>query len=85
MLDFVNWNFIRLLLLTLFFVCIIDIGANLTDSMFSGVYSGSKKHPDDLDLVLKRAWQQGLQKIIITVGTLSEADKALKIANKDGK
>uniref|UniRef100_A0A1B0C7X8 Deoxyribonuclease TATDN1 n=1 Tax=Glossina palpalis gambiensis TaxID=67801 RepID=A0A1B0C7X8_9MUSC len=61
----------------------IDIGANLTDSMFCGVYGGSKKHPDDLDLVLKRAWQQGLQKIIITVGTLSEADKALEIANKD--
>uniref|UniRef100_A0A1A9W9K8 Deoxyribonuclease TATDN1 n=1 Tax=Glossina brevipalpis TaxID=37001 RepID=A0A1A9W9K8_9MUSC len=60
----------------------IDIGANLTDSMFYGIYNGTRKHPEDLDLVLQRAWQTGLEKIIITVGTLNEADHALQIAKR---
>lgn len=67
----------KLLLLT-------DIGANLTDPMFRGLYGGSQKHQDDLQLVLDRSWKQGLQKMIITVGTLNEADEALEMANKDG-
>ncbi|TMW39613.1 hypothetical protein DOY81_015307, partial [Sarcophaga bullata] len=61
----------------------IDIGANLTDPMFRGLYGGSQKHQDDLELVLQRSWQQGMQKMIITVGTLNEADEALTMANKD--
>ncbi|XP_055918005.1 deoxyribonuclease TATDN1 [Eupeodes corollae] len=63
----------------------IDIGANLTDSMFQGIYGSSKKHEADLDIVLKRSWEQGLKKIIITVGTLTEADAALELANKDDR
>lgn len=52
--------------------------------MFRGLYGGSQKHQDDLDIVLKRSWTQGLQKMIITVGTLNEADEALALAQKDG-
>uniref|UniRef100_A0A1I8P2V7 Deoxyribonuclease TATDN1 n=1 Tax=Stomoxys calcitrans TaxID=35570 RepID=A0A1I8P2V7_STOCA len=63
----------------------IDIGANLTDPMFRGLYGGSQKHQDDLELVLKRSWTQGLQKMIITVGTLNEADEALSLAQKDDR
>ncbi|XP_055837070.1 deoxyribonuclease TATDN1 [Episyrphus balteatus] len=63
----------------------IDIGANLTDSMFQGIYGNSKKHEADLDIVLKRSWEQGLDKIIITVGTLNEADAALQLAQKDDR
>ncbi|KAI8117464.1 hypothetical protein FF38_13349 [Lucilia cuprina] len=61
----------------------IDIGANLTDPMFRGLYGGSQKHQDDLELVLRRSWLQDLQKMIITVGTLNEADEALSLAAKD--
>lgn len=61
----------------------IDIGANLTDPMFRGCYGGSTKHPDDYNIVLERAWQHGLQKIIITSGCLSDVDEALKLVAKD--
>ncbi|VDM22950.1 unnamed protein product [Hydatigera taeniaeformis] len=44
----------------------IDIGANLTDSMFSGMYNGSRKHAPDIDQVLSRAFNHGIEKIIVT-------------------
>eukprot|EP00587_Corethron_hystrix_P009142 CAMPEP_0113318030 /NCGR_PEP_ID=MMETSP0010_2-20120614/12738_1 /TAXON_ID=216773 ORGANISM="Corethron hystrix, Strain 308" /NCGR_SAMPLE_ID=MMETSP0010_2 /ASSEMBLY_ACC=CAM_ASM_000155 /LENGTH=367 /DNA_ID=CAMNT_0000175203 /DNA_START=87 /DNA_END=1187 /DNA_ORIENTATION=+ /assembly_acc=CAM_ASM_000155 len=34
----------------------IDIGANLLDPMFNGIYHGKFRHTSDLDLVLKRAF-----------------------------
>ena len=38
----------------------IDIGANLTDGMFQGVYHGSRKHTADLKDVLQRAFDAGV-------------------------
>ncbi|KAH8415937.1 hypothetical protein KR222_004327 [Zaprionus bogoriensis] len=61
----------------------IDIGANLTDPMFRGIYGGSTKHQADLQLVLERAWQQGLQRLIITSGCVSDVDEALQLTAKD--
>ncbi|XP_059622167.1 deoxyribonuclease TATDN1 [Phlebotomus argentipes] len=63
----------------------IDIGANLTDSMFQGVYGGSKKHEADLDIVLKRSWSMGMQKIIVTVGSLSDVEEAAKVIERDDR
>lgn len=57
----------------------IDIGANLTDKMFSGIYNNSKKHEQDLEYVLHRAKQNHVEKIIITCGSLKEIDRAQKI------
>lgn len=62
----------------------VDIGANLTDGMFQGIYGGSRKHPDDLDIVLDRSWSNGLEKIIVTVGTITDIDDAVKLTQKDG-
>lgn len=56
-----------------------DIGANLTDSMFRGIYGGTVKHPDDFDHILTRSWTTGVEKIIITVGTLTEIDEAVAL------
>lgn len=53
--------------------------------MFRGVYNGTQKHPDDLDIVLERSWSTGLEKIIITVGTITDTKDAVEIAQKDGK
>ncbi|KAJ8958633.1 hypothetical protein NQ318_016358 [Aromia moschata] len=63
----------------------IDIGANLTDAMYSGIYNGGKKHEPDLQHVLKRSWDAGLSKIIITGGNLEESKKALELANTDDR
>ncbi|XP_034652784.1 putative deoxyribonuclease TATDN1 [Drosophila subobscura] len=61
----------------------IDIGANLTDPMFQGCYGGTQKHAADLDNVLQRAWQQGMQKIIVTAGCLKDVDEALELTKID--
>lgn len=57
----------------------------MTDPMFQGMYNNSRKHPADYKNVLQRAWQSGMDKIILTVGTITEADEALKFASEDGK
>lgn len=63
---------------------LIDIGANLTDTMYQGVYGGKQYHPPDLDAVLHRAWDAGVERIIITAGNLEDAQRALELASTDG-
>ena len=48
----------------------IDIGANLTDTMYQGEYNGSSKHPPDLEAVLQRAKTAGVVKMMVTGGNL---------------
>ncbi|CAG9127366.1 unnamed protein product [Plutella xylostella] len=63
----------------------IDIGANLTDDMYQGVYHGSKKHAPDLDIVLKRSWAAGMDKMIITGGSLEDSKKAIELSKSDSR
>ncbi|CRG93372.1 TatD-like deoxyribonuclease, putative [Plasmodium gallinaceum] len=56
----------------------IDIGANLTDKMFDGIYN-KKKHENDLKYVLNRAKNNNVEKIIITCTCFEDIDKSLKI------
>ncbi|XP_045777745.1 putative deoxyribonuclease TATDN1 [Maniola jurtina] len=63
----------------------IDIGANLTDEMYQGVYHGSRKHEPDLDKVLKRSWAAGLDKMIITGGSLVDSKKAIELAKTNSQ
>lgn len=53
--------------------------------MFRGEYNGKVKHPADLDAVLERAWNSGVDKMIITVTSLSDAPKCFEIADKDDR
>lgn len=53
--------------------------------MYQGCYHGKKYHEPDLDAVLQRAWQAGVEKIIITAGTLAEAKAALELASTDSR
>ena len=53
--------------------------------MYQGEYHGKTKHKPDLDKVLERSWQNGLDKMIITGGSLEDAKKALEVARTSGK
>lgn len=61
---------------------LIDIGANLTDLVFRGVYRGKRKHPDDFAAVLQRARDANVGRIIVTGGSLQESRAALKLARE---
>eukprot|EP01025_Chloroclados_australasicus_P057529 TRINITY_DN7174_c0_g1_i1.p1 TRINITY_DN7174_c0_g1~~TRINITY_DN7174_c0_g1_i1.p1 ORF type:complete len:366 (+),score=47.49 TRINITY_DN7174_c0_g1_i1:61-1158(+) len=63
----------------------IDIGANLLDGMYQGRYHGNQYHAPDLDKVLERSWQAGVEKMIITAGNLQEAKDALELAKTDDR
>ncbi|KAJ0174289.1 hypothetical protein K1T71_010435 [Dendrolimus kikuchii] len=63
----------------------IDIGANLTDDMYQGIYHGSKKHEPDLDKVLQRAWAGGMERMIITGGSLGDSKKAIDLSRTDSR
>lgn len=65
----------------------VDIGANLLDGMYQGYYRGGDqpKHEQDLDIVLKRAWDNQLDKIIITAGTVEESKQALAMSRRDDR
>ena len=58
---------------------LIDIGANLTDPMFRGIYCDKRKHDDDFNDILKRATAVGVEKIIIIDGSLSNLENAIDL------
>ena len=62
---------------------LVDIGCNLLDPMFRGTYRGKQQHPDDFDAVLERGWAAGVRQIVITAGSLREAERALALARTD--
>jgi TatD DNase family protein len=55
----------------------IDIGVNLLDSQYQGIYNDKSKHPADVYEVLERAKSCGVVKNIVTAGTLAESHEAL--------
>uniref|UniRef100_A0A0E0EEJ3 TatD related DNase n=1 Tax=Oryza meridionalis TaxID=40149 RepID=A0A0E0EEJ3_9ORYZ len=66
-------------------VKLIDITVNFTDGMFRGIYHGKQCHAADIPAVLARAWASGVDRIIVTGGSLKESREALEIAETDGR
>ncbi|KAI1434985.1 TatD family hydrolase [Xylaria sp. CBS 124048] len=60
----------------------IDIGINLADPIFRGVYHGKERHPDDLGAVVSRAQEVGCQKLIVTGSDFASSRHALDIAKE---
>ncbi|GMH29999.1 hypothetical protein Nepgr_031842 [Nepenthes gracilis] len=63
----------------------IDIAVNFTDGMFRGIYNGKQHHAADIQSVLSRAWSAGVNRIIVTGGSLEESKEALAISETDGR
>ncbi len=57
-----------------------DIGINLLDSMFQGIYNEKSRHPADLDVVMERAASIGMTSMIVTAADLKDARSALALA-----
>ncbi|CAG8481215.1 14692_t:CDS:2 [Acaulospora morrowiae] len=57
----------------------IEIGANLTDPRFRGIYNGKQVHADDFSQMLQRATNAGVERIIVTSGTAHEGIEALQL------
>ncbi|KAI3688032.1 hypothetical protein L1987_81738 [Smallanthus sonchifolius] len=64
---------------------IADIAVNFTDGMFKGLYNGKQCHSPDIAAVLTRAWSAGVDRIIVTGGSLDESKEALAIAETDAR
>jgi TatD DNase family protein len=48
--------------------------------MFRGIYRDKRRHPSDWDQILQRSWDNNLEKIVVTAGSLEESRAALAIA-----
>ena len=61
---------------------LVDIGINLTDGMYKGLYNGHETplHPADLDAVARRALDVGVNGLLITGGSVDESAEAAALA-----
>ncbi|KAI0518366.1 TatD family hydrolase [Xylaria bambusicola] len=60
----------------------VDIGINLADPIFRGIYHGKERHPNDLQAVISRAQEVGCQKLLITGSDFKSSRDALDIAKE---
>lgn len=59
-----------------------DIAVNLTDPMYQGQYHGKNRHQPDIEAVVGRARDAGVEKILITGTSLSESRETLSMAKR---
>ena len=60
----------------------MQIGINLSDPIFRGVYHGKKAHEDDLPQIVQRALGAGCRKLMVTGSDLDESQKAIDLAEQ---
>ncbi|CAG8949186.1 hypothetical protein HYFRA_00004809 [Hymenoscyphus fraxineus] len=60
----------------------VDIGINLTDPVYTGLYHGTQRHPSDISAVISRAQSVGCTKLLVTGSDISESAKAIELAKE---
>ncbi|SCU89074.1 LAMI_0D12310g1_1 [Lachancea mirantina] len=58
-----------------------DIGVNLSDPMYKGIYNGKKYHEGDLQRVLNRAGKAGVRTMLLTGSSFQESQEVAKLAS----
>ena len=58
-----------------------DIGLNLTDPMYRGVYNGKQYHGADVHTVISRAFERGVKAALLTGSSLKESREAIALAS----
>lgn len=58
-----------------------DIGLNLTDPMFHGIYNGKQYHPADYIKILERAAQRDVKVALVTGSSILESQSAIELIN----
>ena len=59
-----------------------QVGINLSDPIFRGVYHGKKVHDDDLHQVVQRALDVGCVRMMVTGSNLAESQRAIDLATE---
>mmetsp|Transcript_17727 Transcript_17727/g.32008 ORF Transcript_17727/g.32008 Transcript_17727/m.32008 type:complete len:305 (-) Transcript_17727:1170-2084(-) len=60
-----------------------DVAANLSDKSFFGKYNSKNHHGPDVDVVIQRAKNWGVQKFLLAGGNLKQSKKALEVSLTD--
>ncbi|KAK0099411.1 hypothetical protein ONS96_008438 [Cadophora gregata f. sp. sojae] len=60
----------------------VDIGINLTDPVYIGLYHGKQQHQNDLAAVVQRARDVGCEKLIVTGSDLKHSKDAVRLAGE---
>lgn len=60
-----------------------DVAANLSDKSFIGKYNSRNHHPPDIDIVIQRAKDWGVAKLLLAGGNLKQSMKALEVSLRD--
>lgn len=55
----------------------IIVHSLLEDRFTAGIYRGTFRHEPDLDLIVQRAVETGVQRIVLTAGTVTESKQAV--------
>ena len=59
-----------------------QIGINLTDPVYRGLYHSKQGHPSDFEAVLSRAQSIGCEKMIITGSDVENSEEAVELAKQ---
>lgn len=60
----------------------LQVGINLGDPVFRGIYHGKRGHEDDLEQVVQRSLDVGCTKLMVTGSDLTESGHAIALAKQ---